>query len=65
MDVAADYQGRTVDVKPNPAERLLALQAELEKATGPRRVEIQKEIAALGKNSPSGTRTDRGERPPR
>jgi hypothetical protein len=66
MDVAADRNGRTVDVTPAGGKRLLELQAELEKASGPRRVALQQEIDQLGAASPAeGTRTTSGPAPKR
>lgn len=46
-DTAADRSGRTVPLEPASRRRLLELQAELEKSTGEKRVEVQREIARL------------------
>jgi len=54
LDTSAGYNGRAVPVEPENKKRLLELQAELEKTTGPRREAVQAEIEKL-KNAVSPT----------
>lgn len=46
-DVAADKHGRTVPIHPGGHRTLLELQAALEKAVGPEKARIQREIDQL------------------
>lgn len=48
LDVAADREGRTVNVEPGK-KTLLELKAELEHATGEDRLRLQQEIERLQK----------------
>jgi len=49
LDTSADKKGKTVDVEPENKKRLLELEGELERHTGPGREALQEEIERLRK----------------